>query len=469
MSMNPQRDLNNITVGCRVTLEDKRTGVVRFIGPVHFRPGVIAGVELDDPHIGTSDGSVNGWRYFDAPDQKAVFVKKAELIVIEDDNGDRSETVSMVDDYGTTPFGGDDDLPVNNAGKGSLPMETGRYAEPSVSYDQERGSRIPYNREGPAETGDGAGRGWDDSVQISDGDIHDDGAGRGGEDDDKYARWKRGMAAALEHELLDYKSDPNDTGVCVNYALKGLPHEEITKIRTKSLRNAICKALPPDLREKIEPKDLKIKFEELDDYTEMKVTTDAKDPEQADDLKWTMLDPIHVRKFNEELESDQETDLLKCEYTYLDRREDGCCRWVKPCIACICCWLLLLTLLLGLLFDRLTKLSSDVDDLKERPVIQANATDWGNLKVGVTDLVVIKQPIDTAGSALAQCPDEDWELINCWVYLPNHWWMFTTYTDPDPSAFPDCSCYCQHKDDSYGCQKIEAECRAQCGRFGVKN
>ena len=109
--------------------------------------------------------------------------------------------------------------------------------------------------------------------------------------------------------------------MCVNYALKGLPHEEIVEIPKSRLRNAIVKALPDDLKDKIDAKQLKIQFEELDDYTEMKVTTDAKDPEQADDLKWTMLDPIHVRKFNEELKNDQETDLMACEYTYLDRRK----------------------------------------------------------------------------------------------------------------------------------------------------
>ena len=102
--------------------------------------------------------------------------------------------------------------------------------------------------------------------------------------------------------------------------MKGLPHEEIAKIPKSRLRNAIVKALPDDLKDKIDAQQLKIQFEELDDYTEMKVTTDAKDPEQADDLKWTMLDPIHVRKFNEELKNDQETDLMACEYTYLDRR-----------------------------------------------------------------------------------------------------------------------------------------------------
>jgi len=445
--MQPDKDLNNITVGCRVTLEDKRTGVVRFIGPVHFRPGVIAGIELDDPHVGTSDGSVNGWRYFDAPDQKAVFVKKAELIVIDDGGDHPSPSPSM--DFGPmTPMGNDDIEMDNTAPKNGNTDHFGDPSEQSINFF-DNAKRAPVAPEGGGPMNNMKG---DDR----------------GDDDDKYARWKRGMAAALEHELLDYKSDPNDTGVCVNYALKGLPHEEIAKIPKSRLRNAIVKALPDDLKDKIDAKQLKIQFEELDDYTEMKVTTDAKDPEQADDLKWTMLDPIHVRKFNEELKNDQETDLMACEYTYLDRREDGCCRWVKPCIACICCWLLLLTLLLGLLFSRLTKLSEDVDDLKSQPVV-VGGTDWGNLKVGMTDLQVLKTPIDTTGSALTQCPDEDWELINCWVYLPNHWWMFTTYVDPDPNAFPDCSCYCQHKDDSYGCQKIGAECRVQCARFGIKN
>jgi len=81
-----QQDLSNVVVDSRVTLTDGRTGVVKFVGPVHFRPGVIAGILLDPKHTdGTSDGSVNGWRYFEAPPNRAVFVKRAELIVLEDD------------------------------------------------------------------------------------------------------------------------------------------------------------------------------------------------------------------------------------------------------------------------------------------------------------------------------------------------------------------------------------------------
>jgi len=520
--MDPKRDLNSITVGCRVTLEDKRTGIVRFIGPVHFRPGVIAGIELDDPYVGTSDGSVNGWRYFDAPDSKAVFVKRAELILLDDDMH-RGHSHSLGGDMT------DDDIPMDTFGG----TQGGNHAEPSSSFEPDDRNKRGFPTPGSGNAGNNRDRdpygkknrtkrGRTPTLSDFD-DIHDEPFGRGGEDDDdKHARWKRGMAAALEHELLDYKSDPNDTGVKVYYALPtntGLPYEEVTKIQKARMRNAIVKSLPDDLQKEIDPKQLKISYEDLGDYTEMKVTTDADSPEQADDLKWTMLDPIHVRKFNEELKNDRETDLINCEYTYLERRDrDGCCRWVKPCIACICCWLLLLTLLLGLLFSRLMDLNKDVDDLKNagpgygvsgngtvscdefdicdqikanRDAIGALQGDLDGLKdqvaantaaiaalphdgggpsgdFGVTELEVVKTSIDNTGSALSRCPSEDYEIIGCWVYLPNHWWMFSTYTDPDPSGFPDCSCYCQHKDDSYGCTKIGAECRAQCAKFGLK-
>lgn len=466
--------LENITAGVRVILEDQRTGIVRFIGPVHFRAGVIAGVELDDPYVGDNDGSVNGWRYFDAPTGKALFVERASLTMIEDQQ----------DDFFA------DALPMPN-GPESIPMD-----------DFADGSRFP-NREtrrypdGPAGTGTMRERTPSLDSLLTD-DI-DGTVGLGGEkdddDDDKYKRWQRGMTQALEHEVFDYKSDPSETDVCVNYALKGLPYDEIVKPSKKQYKQCIIDALPADLKEKVNPREMKLTFEDLGDYTEMKVDYEAEDPEMADDMKWTMLDPIHVRKVNDNLKEKPSTDLVNAEYSYLERRRrqgDGCCKWVKPCLACICCWLLLLTLLLGLMFSKLESLAEDVEDLKaggygsvgyvngsascedfdiceqiakNRDDIDALIDNGGLGEFGVTELEIVKTPIDNTGAAVSTC-QEGWEIISCWVYIPNHWLQYSTYVDPDALGTPDCSCFCQHNDDSYGCVKVAAECRAQCARFG---
>ena len=61
------------------------------------------------------------------------------------------------------------------------------------------------------------------------------------------------------------------------YALKGLDHDEITRLPKSRIRSAISKGLPEDLRDTINPKDLKLSFEKMDDYTEMKVEVTSKD------------------------------------------------------------------------------------------------------------------------------------------------------------------------------------------------
>jgi len=77
-----EKEAETIIVGSRVKLGDGRTGIVHFIGLVHFRPGAMtAGIQLDDPYVGTSDGSVDGWRYFDAPDQKVEFEAPENLVL----------------------------------------------------------------------------------------------------------------------------------------------------------------------------------------------------------------------------------------------------------------------------------------------------------------------------------------------------------------------------------------------------
>lgn len=491
-------------LGNRVRTQDDRTGTVGFYGPVHFAgTSNLVGVALDQPFVGQNNGTVDGWCYFDAPQNSGVFLDADDLQQISEDDSDYE-----AQPYEQTTAGGD----IHMDTLGGHAMGEGHH-ETGAPYDD---SEIGISEDGYRGTGT-AGvaknrRRYDDSEMLQSHALDDD--------DDKYKRWQRGMTAALEHEVFDYKHDPNDTEVVVNYALKGTSFEKIKKISSKHFRKAIKNALPEEI--KIEnDKFGKFEFEELTDYTEMKVRYECDSPEEADDLKWSMLDPYHVNKFNGNLKDNDKTDFVNAEYSYLERKtKDGCCKWVKPCIACFCCWLLLLTLLLGLIWGEMMKLADDVDQLETNGVgngtmagggnckdfdicdqIAQNKNDIDDLKnqeednggkigdnrkdidailaagggagAGPVDTaiqtMVERSPIDATGAAVAKCKSPDMQIIACWVYLPNHWKMYTTYISPNvdvKNGFPDCQCFCQHKDDSYGCQKVGAECRVQCAKFG---
>jgi len=433
---------NPIVVGSRVMItRDRRTGIVRFVGPVHFKAGLVMGIELDRPYVGTTDGSIDGWAYFRTEPNRAVFVKKAELMWI-------------ADDY--------------------VPSEVPSSHRSTIDLDTE--------------------------ALIAD-------------IDDIPERYIRGMGNALADELLDYKSGPDETTVVVFYELEEMPIHDIKNAPKSVWQNAIVKALPEDLKNKVSPSQLHLSFEKLDDdKTEMKVEYEAEDPEQADDLKWTMLDPLHVRRFNDEVSRD-----VKCNKTYLVRTGCACCKWVKPCICCICCWAIFVTAFLGMLTSTLFDLGTEIENLKSdaaarsenyinvdcSPAFEMNVCeavksnmdrldgiDMGvqenaaiaddilhadsrsaseRFDMKVIELIVTKNDIDETGAALTRCPGHDWDLMNCWVYLPDEWHEFETYTDPDGSGFPDCSCYCQHEsNDPSKCSDKGAKCEAQCVKYGVK-
>ncbi|KAJ1922494.1 hypothetical protein IWQ60_006485 [Tieghemiomyces parasiticus] len=66
------------------------TGILRFIGPVQFKPGTWAGVELEPIGAGKNDGSVNGIQYFTCPPASGLFVlaQKLQPIEADDDTGE---------------------------------------------------------------------------------------------------------------------------------------------------------------------------------------------------------------------------------------------------------------------------------------------------------------------------------------------------------------------------------------------
>jgi hypothetical protein len=65
-------------LGDEVLVLAKYRGVVRFIGPTSFSPGVWYGLEMDAP-VGKHEGTVLGVQYFTAGPKRGTFVKEAQL------------------------------------------------------------------------------------------------------------------------------------------------------------------------------------------------------------------------------------------------------------------------------------------------------------------------------------------------------------------------------------------------------
>ena len=68
----------DVHIGSRVFLTDRKTGVVRFIGMTQFATGIWYGVELSRP-LGKNDGSVQGVRYFQCADKYGIFIQFSRI------------------------------------------------------------------------------------------------------------------------------------------------------------------------------------------------------------------------------------------------------------------------------------------------------------------------------------------------------------------------------------------------------
>lgn len=71
--------LKTIKVGYSVEYE-KKGGIARFVGLVHFRSGIWVGIELYQKQ-GLHDGTVKGKRYFHSKPGHGVLVPAAKIIV----------------------------------------------------------------------------------------------------------------------------------------------------------------------------------------------------------------------------------------------------------------------------------------------------------------------------------------------------------------------------------------------------
>ncbi|KAI7858266.1 hypothetical protein BDC45DRAFT_602828 [Circinella umbellata] len=79
-SVHEQQSPANLCVGQRVMVESRKLkGTLRFLGTTHFKPGIWAGIELDQPGSGKNDGSVDSTRYFNCPPKTGIFVLSSKV------------------------------------------------------------------------------------------------------------------------------------------------------------------------------------------------------------------------------------------------------------------------------------------------------------------------------------------------------------------------------------------------------
>lgn len=76
-------------VGDRVSLVDKRQGIVRYVGETKFANGIWYGIELFKP-LGKNDGSVHDVRYFTCKPNHGLFAIGSRLLSVSKSKSDKS-------------------------------------------------------------------------------------------------------------------------------------------------------------------------------------------------------------------------------------------------------------------------------------------------------------------------------------------------------------------------------------------
>ncbi|KAJ9053786.1 hypothetical protein DSO57_1020764 [Entomophthora muscae] len=80
--ISPGSNVPFIPIGSPViTLKERRTGILRYLGKIHLKEGIWAGVELDEKGLGKNDGSYGGERYFTCPPNTGIFIDPRALRV----------------------------------------------------------------------------------------------------------------------------------------------------------------------------------------------------------------------------------------------------------------------------------------------------------------------------------------------------------------------------------------------------
>lgn len=70
--------MSEFKVGQRIETNTHRTGIVKYVGPIHVTDGAWLGIDLQEP-TGKNDGSLRGERYFECPPQHGLFVKESDI------------------------------------------------------------------------------------------------------------------------------------------------------------------------------------------------------------------------------------------------------------------------------------------------------------------------------------------------------------------------------------------------------
>jgi len=81
----------DLMVGQRVWVDGVKPGRIAYIGSVHFDPGEMAGIHLDEP-IGKNNGTVGGRMYFQCEPKRGIFSRLHKLalspILFEENEAD---------------------------------------------------------------------------------------------------------------------------------------------------------------------------------------------------------------------------------------------------------------------------------------------------------------------------------------------------------------------------------------------
>jgi len=98
-SLSPDGLINRFKMGDRVITRslvgESKKGILRYIGPVDFAPGIWVGIECIYP-VGNNDGSVKGREYFKCDHPYGVFVPahKIEMSPINNKLGEKGNLYS---------------------------------------------------------------------------------------------------------------------------------------------------------------------------------------------------------------------------------------------------------------------------------------------------------------------------------------------------------------------------------------
>lgn len=74
---------DEFTIGSRVIVNDEHSGTIRYFGTTSFQTGKWVGVELDEK-VGKNSGVVQGKRYFDCKIDHGVFIRPANVKLIDE-------------------------------------------------------------------------------------------------------------------------------------------------------------------------------------------------------------------------------------------------------------------------------------------------------------------------------------------------------------------------------------------------